>query len=86
MFTFFNWERRSLILIGFVYCTAIKVPPLKSILSLGPLFIISENIPDSIRAQDSRIVNLDLLMKLIFESFIICIYILRFFIDFFVIV
>ena len=71
MVTVFNSLRRLFMFIGLVYCTATKVPPLKSILNFGPLLIIRENIPASNKAPDKRIVNLELLIKSIFDSFII---------------
>ena len=55
-------------------------------LSSGPLFIISEKMLARIYALDRKIVNLELLIKSMFEFLIICIYILKVFIDFFVIV
>ena len=86
MSTLFNLDLKLLILTGLVYLTAIKVPPLKSMLNSGPLFIISEKILARINALDRKIVNLDLLIKSMFELLIICIYILKVFIDFLVIV
>ena len=48
--------------------------------------MISEKILARINALDRKIVNLELLIKSMFEFLIICIYILKVFIDFFVIV
>ena len=62
------------------------MPPLKSMLNSGPLFITSEKILARINALDNNIVNLELFIKSMFEFLIICIYILIVFIDFFVIV
>ena len=39
-------------LISLLYCTAIRVPPLKSILNFGPLFDTNENIPVRINIAD----------------------------------
>ena len=69
-----------------MYKRQIKVPPLKSMLNSGPLFINSEKILARIKALDNNIVNLELFIKSMFEFLIICIYILIVFIDFFVIV
>ena len=55
-------------------------------LNSGPLFMISEKILARISALDRNIVNFELLIKSMFEFLIICIYILKVFIDFFVIV
>ena len=57
----------------FVYWTAINVPPLKSILNFGPLFITRENMPASNKEPDKKTVNLELFIKSIFDYFIICI-------------
>ena len=59
---------------------------MKSILNSGPLFMISEKILARINALDKKIVNFELFIKSMFEFLIICIYILKVFIDFFVIV
>ena len=59
---------------------------MKSMLNSGPLFMISEKILARANALDKKIVNLELFIKSMFEFLIICIYILKVFIDFFVIV
>ena len=44
-------------LISSLYCTAIRVPPLKSILNFGPLFDINENTPIRINIADKAIAD-----------------------------